>query len=122
MLEQTSNYKLNLNKTGEKVERFLDELNIIVFFVDEGRFGIRSTLTRIWAKKGEPLNVKIKQSYQSVYMYSTVSTHGGDDFSLILPQVNTEFDTLGQLMESVINVYPKFSPKKFASLCTCSYL
>lgn len=192
MLKQTNNSRLNLKKTGEKVERFLGEPNTIVFFFDEGRFGIRSTLTRVWAKKGEPLNVKIKQGYQSFYMYSAVSPHTGDDFSLILPQINTEmmdiylselskaydnhrillimdqagwhkskeldipqnieieflppyspelnpverlwkwikkeavhnkiFDTLEQLMESLMNVYPKLSPKKFVSLCACSYL
>ncbi len=45
---------------------------------------------RIWAKKGEPLNIKVKQGYQSIYMYSSVSPHTGEDFSLILPYVNTE--------------------------------
>jgi len=54
MLAQISNYNLNLKKTGEKVEKFFGELNRMVFFFDEGRFGIRSTLTRMWAKKGTP--------------------------------------------------------------------
>lgn len=107
MLAQISNYKLNLKKTGEKVEKFLGEQNKMVFFFDEGRFGIRSTLTRMWAKKGTPLNVKIKQGYQSFYMYSAVSPHKGDDFSLILPQVNTEMMNI--FLEELSNAYSEYT-------------
>ncbi len=62
----------------------------MVFFFDEGRFGLQSTLMRIWAKRGEPLSIRVKQGYKSFYIYSSVSPQTGDDFSLFLPEVNTE--------------------------------
>ncbi len=78
----------------------------MVFFFDEGRFGIRSTLTRMWAKKGTPLNVKIKQGYKSFYMHTAVSPHKGEDFSLMLPQVNTEMMNI--FLEELSKAYSEY--------------
>lgn len=61
-----------------------------MFFFDEGRFGLQSTVTRVWAKRGVPLYVKVKQGYKNFYSYSCVSPHSGESFSLFLPEVNTE--------------------------------
>jgi len=65
-----------------------------VFFFDEGRFGLQTTLTRIWAKRGQTLNVKVKQSYENFYAYSSISYQDGDSFTLFLPWVNTEMMNL----------------------------
>jgi transposase len=62
----------------------------LIFFFDEGRFGLQSTITRVWAKRGEPVNVKVQQGYESFYSYSCVSPHSGESFSLLLPEVNTD--------------------------------
>jgi transposase len=62
----------------------------LIFFFDEGRFGLQSTITRVWAKRGEPVNVKVQQGYKSFYSYSCVSPHSGESFSLLLPEVNTD--------------------------------
>jgi transposase len=62
----------------------------LIFFFDEGRFGLRSTVTRIWAKRGKPVHVKVQQGYKSFYSYSCVSPYSGESFSLFLPEVNTE--------------------------------
>ena len=69
---------------------FLQKPNRLLFYFDEGRFGLQSTLTGIWAKKGVPLLVKVKQGYTSFYTYSAVSPHTGESFSLFLPEVNTD--------------------------------
>lgn len=61
----------------------------------------------MWAKKGTPLNVKIKQGYQSFYMYSAVSPHTGDDFSLILPKVNTEMMNI--FLEELSKAYSEYT-------------
>ncbi len=62
----------------------------MVFFFDEGRFGLQSTVMRIWAEKGKPLEIKVKQGYKNFYIYSSVCPHTGDSFSLFMPEVNTD--------------------------------
>ncbi|HPV27815.1 MAG TPA: IS630 family transposase [Bacteroidales bacterium] len=61
-----------------------------VYFFDEGRFGLQSSLCRKWAKKGVPCTGKVRQSYQNFYVYSAVAPGDGDSFHLLLPFVNTE--------------------------------
>lgn len=61
-----------------------------VYFFDEGRFGLQSSLCRVWAKKGSAYSVKVKQGYKNFYIYSSVEPKTGDLFSLFLPFVNTE--------------------------------
>ena len=82
---------MTLKKTKMEIEEFLNDDNSDIFFFDEGRFGLKSTLNRIWAKKGTnaKLEIKVKQGYQSTYIYSAVSPKTGESFSLILPFVNT---------------------------------
>lgn len=72
------------------MDDFLSEEGRVVFFFDEGRFGLKSTVSRVWAKRGVPVEVKKKDGYESFYIYSAVSHHSGDDFHLFLPEVNTE--------------------------------
>lgn len=66
----------------------------LFFFFDEGRFGLQSTLFRMWAKRGTPLPVPVQQGFQSFYIYSCVAPQSGDAFSLFLPEVNTEMMAL----------------------------
>jgi transposase len=73
----------------------------LFFFFDEGRFGLQSTLMRIWAKRGVPLSQKVQQGYKNFYLYSCVAPFSGESFTLFLPEVNTEmmnifFDELTQ--------------------------
>jgi transposase len=90
-------------KIRDEVHDFLKESNRIVFFFDEGRFGLQSTVMRVWAEKGKPLEIKVKQGYKNFYIYSSVSPHTGDSFSLFMPEVNTE----------MMNVYLKELQKSF---------
>lgn len=72
------------------MNKFLKYPDSVVFFFDEGRFGLKSTLTRMWARRGTYVTIKIKDGYKSFYVYSAVSPLSGKDFSLFLPEVSTE--------------------------------
>jgi transposase len=75
-----------------------------VFFFDEGRFGLQSTVMRIWAEKGKPLEIKVKQGYKNFYIYSSVCPHNGDSFSLFMPEVNT--DMMNVYLKELIKTFP----------------
>lgn len=72
------------------MERKEDEEKYRLMFFDEGRFGLRSSTMRIWAEKGKELRVKVQQGFKNFYGYSAVSPIDGENFSLIMPGVNTE--------------------------------
>lgn len=62
----------------------------MIMFFDEGRFGLRSTTMRMWAEKGKPLSVKVRQGFKNFYGYSAVCPFNGKNLSLILPGANTD--------------------------------
>ena len=104
MPRQIETPKRRLKKLKIESEGFAGKHNHVIFFFDEGRFGLQSTLARIWAKRGEPLQVKVQQGYKSFYIYSCVSPHCGESFSLFLPEVNTEMMNI--FFEELSNQYP----------------
>jgi hypothetical protein len=61
-----------------------------VFFFDEARFGTHSKIGHGWFKRGIRSRIRIKL-YKNFYVYTAVSPKDGDEFSLILPKVNTDF-------------------------------
>ena len=82
--------KRPLKKTLKKVDDFLRLPNRLVMFFDEGRFGLKPVVGRLWAKKGRPTKVVVKPGYKNFYLYSAVSPHAGESFTLFLPWVNTD--------------------------------
>ena len=78
-------------------------ISIRVFFFDEARFGFQTSLTKVWAMSGKPLQVKVKQAYQNFYVYGSVEPKTGENFSLFLPWVNTEMMNL--YLEQMSQVY-----------------
>jgi len=60
-----------------------------LYFFDESRFGTHSKLGHGWFGKGSRTQVKIKIGFQNFYVYSAVNPITGDDFSLMMPNVNT---------------------------------
>jgi transposase len=60
-----------------------------IFFFDEARFGTHSKLGHGWFKKGSRTPVKVKLGFQNFYLYSAINPSSGEDFTLILPKVNT---------------------------------
>jgi transposase len=63
---------------------------VLVFFFDEGRFGLKPCTGKQWLRKGKQSTVTIKPGYKSLYVYSAVCPKTGDQFPFILPSVNTE--------------------------------
>jgi transposase len=91
----TRKNRKRLKKTKDDVERMRKEHpDLKVMFFDEGRFGLHSTLTRVWSVRGKPLTIKVRQGHKNFYAYSAVDPSTGDSFSLFLPWVNTEMMNL----------------------------
>lgn len=61
-----------------------------VFFFDEARFGTHSNIGHGWFIKGSRTSIDVKLGYQNFYLYSAVEVGTGNNFSLMLPYVNTE--------------------------------
>lgn len=62
--------------------------------MDEGRFGLKSTYTRTWSRRGTTPTVPVLQGYRNFYAYACVAPSTGDHFALFLPEVNTEMMNL----------------------------
>jgi len=88
------------------MKTFLKQQNSDVFFFDEGRFGLMSYIGKYWALKGVKPFSKVKPGYKNFYVYSSVSSHTGEAFSLILPWVNTE------MMNKYLTEFGKYYSKK----------
>jgi transposase len=58
----------------------------------------------MWAEKGKRLTCQVKKGYKSFYLFSAVSPHTGESFTLFLPEVNTE----------MMNIYLKEFNAKYA--------
>jgi transposase len=87
------------------VDEFLAEPNRQVFFFDEGRFGLQPLVGRCWARKRCKSYSMVKPGYKNFYVFSGVSPHTGESFSLFLPWVNTEIMNL--YLEELSLAYPE---------------
>lgn len=63
----------------------------MIFFFDESRFGTHSKLGHGWFETGIRTQVKVKLGFKNFYLYSAVNPKTGEDFTLIAPNVNTEY-------------------------------
>jgi len=90
MQKQTKMSRRGLKKTSETLKTFLKSESEDLFFFDEGRFGLMPHIGKCWALKGKKTSSKVKPGYKNFYIYSSVSPHTGNAFSLILPWANTE--------------------------------
>lgn len=61
----------------------------MVLFFDESRFGTHSNVGHGWFESGKRTSVKINLGRKNFYIYSSVSSSTGYNFSLLLPEVNT---------------------------------
>ncbi len=89
--EKQAEYKKTLNYLTVKDEK---NSGLRVFFFDEARLGLQTSLTQVWAMSGKLLQVKVKQAYQHFYIYGSIEPKKGENFSLFLPWVNTEMMNL----------------------------
>jgi transposase len=105
MRKRMRNNKPLLKKTAEECAEFLRSPHHRVLFFDEGRFGLKPTLGRAWAKRGRstPL-VPVQPGYQNFYLYSAVDPLSGSHFTLLLPWVNTLL--MNFYLEKLAAAYP----------------
>ena len=61
-----------------------------MFFFDEGRFGLKPSFGKMWAKKGGHPVAAVRPGYKNFFAYSAVSPDTGEDVALFLGGVNTE--------------------------------
>ena len=69
-------------------------------------------MTRIWAEKGKTVEVAVKQAYKNFYVFSSVSPITGEDFTLFLPEVNTD----------MMNIYLDEFRKKYPDKCILLFM
>jgi len=86
--------KGSLKKTAGKAGAFLYSPLGRIFFFHEGRFRLKTENGRCWSLKAVRKSSPVKIGYKNFYIYSSVSPHCGESFSLFLPWVNTEIFTL----------------------------
>jgi hypothetical protein len=72
------------------VKTFLSSTDNIIFFFDEGRFGLQPNIGRCWTHRNIRRCSEVKPGYKNFYLYSCISPISGDYFTLILPWVNTD--------------------------------
>jgi transposase len=61
-----------------------------VMFFDESRFGTHSKIGHGWFSRGSRTQVKFNLGFKNFYIYSAVNSNSGNDFSLIMPYVDTQ--------------------------------
>ena len=66
------------------------EKRVRLWVQDEGRFGLKPLLTRIWAKRGQRPVIAQRRRYHWLYTYIFVEPHTGQSEYLILPSVSVE--------------------------------
>jgi hypothetical protein len=64
--------------------------NKLLYFFDEARFGTHSKLGHGWFTKGSRTQVNVKLGFRNFYLYSALNPITGEDFTLMLPSVNTD--------------------------------
>jgi transposase len=76
-----------------------------LFFFDEGRFGLKPSVGRTWARRGSVTpRVVVEPGYDNFYLYSAVAPTTGDQFTLFLPNVDTEMMSL--YLQELGKAYP----------------
>jgi len=64
--------------------------NVEVWFQDEARFGLRGTLSRIWAIQGSRPRIVRQQQSTSTYLFGAVCPQRDKAIGLVLPVANTQ--------------------------------
>lgn len=77
-----------------------------MFFFDEARFGLKPSVGRVLCRRGVKPVCEIKPGYSNFYAYSAVDVENGEDFSLLLPCVNTD------IMNLFLDCFKKAFPKQ----------
>ena len=84
IINKTKMKLINLKKNLQHKIKKEEEL----WFFDESRFGTHSKIGHGWFKTGTRTPVKIKLGYKNFYLYSIANPKTGEEFTLLLPNVN----------------------------------
>ena len=104
MSKETKKNRPTLKKTPDYLKARLERNpDLRIFFFDEARFGLQTSLNKVWALTGKPLQAMVKQSFQNFYIYGAVEPKTVEDFSLFLPWVNT--DMMGRYLKEMSDFY-----------------
>lgn len=87
-------------------EKIQSNPTLEIMFFDESRFGTHSKIGHGWFSKGSRTQVKFNMGFKNFYVYSAVNSSSGEDFSLIMPYVDT------QCMNIFLNRLVNRSPDK----------
>lgn len=77
-----------------------------MWFFDESRFGTHSKIGHGWFKTGTRTPMKIKLGYKNFYLYSAANPKTGEEFTLLLPNVNID------CMNVFLDEFIKFSKNR----------
>lgn len=63
---------------------------VVVYYMDEGRFGQQGTTTRVWAPTGSRPTAVKQTRYEWLYLFAAVAPATGASVALQAPSANTE--------------------------------
>jgi transposase len=96
-------------KFWEKVEEILPEgvakEQVDIWFEDEARVGQRTTLTRIWARKGTRPRVVRQAQSESAYIFGAFCAQRDCAIGLVMPEANTE--AMAHELNAISEVVPQ---------------
>jgi hypothetical protein len=79
---------MNLKKLLPKIIK--DNPDKEIFYFDESRFGTHSKISHGWFRTGIRTLIKIRLGFKNFYLYCAINPKIGEEFTLLLPNVNKE--------------------------------
>jgi len=79
---------MSLKKTLKELRENNPDKTILYF--DESRFGTKTKTGLGWFIKGSRTAISVKLGFKNFYLYSAINSDNGNNFSLIMPNVDTE--------------------------------
>lgn len=96
--------KTKIEEFKKNITKEIARYNSHLLFFDESRFGTHSKIGYGWFKRGTRTTVKVGINRENFYLYSAVDTSNGDNFSIILPSVNT--NNMNVFLLELSKLYP----------------
>jgi len=83
-----------------------DNREIKLFFQDEARFGRINKTSRCWVPQGQRAVIAQQIIREYIYAFTAACPENGENYSLILPQVNTE--AMNIFLENISEHYQNY--------------
>jgi len=85
---QQQEFKLNLPKYVDKLQKQYPQAQIEVYFFDEHRVGLKPIIRKVWAPIGERPIAVVEHRYEWLYVYGFVNPKTGETSWYLIPRVN----------------------------------